>query len=544
MVVVLGFSATFFTRNLSEKRFVDIEKFNMQADFLAESGAHHALSELRERIETDLSSRVAQIASEETIASYYEDEDSLGFLEDFAYAVGGVQFSVEEGEDEATLTVTPLVLINEIDGDYDSRIAVTSAQVPENPGGGDTYIFYYNYATTGTGISSAISPNISKEVTLAGSFSVTVIPDSFANYALFTDTHTTSNNGLVWFASTTNFHGPVHTNDRLGFLGNPSGHFYSEVTQSEQTARFYNNRNYLLLDDDHNGTRDVPVFDSGFERGAGQIELEGSVSSVFMEQQATGPEGAPNPAGIYVPNEDGSLTGGIFIKGNVSNLNLAVVNGNPQYTIAQGSTTKIITVDYDGEGSTTVVEEGEDPVTYTGIPDGTRDEGTIIYSSGLIEGLSGVIDGDTVLSIASGNGDITISDHLRYENYNAGAIPNATGYTNMLGIVSWQGNVCIDTGTPDNIDIHGIIMAPEGEFKVDNHQSRPDQGTLTLLGGVIAEYYGAFGTVGWGGRTGYGRNFAYDDRALSGSIPPYFPMLNTFSSQDEGLYDRPAWRKG
>ena len=545
VVLVLGLSATFFMRSVSEKRFVDVEKFNMQADFLAESGAHHGLSELRERIQTDLSSRISQIVSEATISNYYEDEGgSLEFLVDFAYAPGDTPFYVEEGGTEATLTLDPLVLVTEIDGTYSLKIVVTVAQAPENPPE-DTYVFYYNYATEGIGTSSAISPNIIKQVSLLGSFSITVIPDNLANYALFTVNHETPTHGLVWFVNTTNFYGPVHTNDRFSFAFNPSGHFTHGVTQFEETARFHNNWDNLLLDDDRNEDIDVPEFSQDFDRGVDEIDLELSVDPDDVKLQALGGMGEPSPAGIYVPHdEDNILTGGIYIKGNVSQLELAVVSNNSQYTITQGATTKIITVDYDGEGSTTVVEEGEDPVTYTGIPDGIDDEGIVIYSINKIEQLSGVIHGDSEMSISSEK-DIVISGHLRYEDYDVGPPVNATGFTNILGIISWEGDVRIGTSAPNNVEIHGIVMAPEGVFTVDNYKSRPDQGTLTLLGGVITEYYGPFGTIGWMGRTGYGRNFVYDERVLSGSIPPYFPSLTTFSSQDDGLNvkDRPLWRK-
>ena len=554
----MGLSAAFFMRGTSEKRFVDREKFTMQASFLAESGANHGLSELRERIWIDLSSNVLDdIQSASVVDAYYLviPQTPLQFLRDYAYnktvEPPDPQFVIEG--DEAILDLSPLSLQTDIDGNYASRIIITAPASPdpnypnENPTNPNptenVYVFYYNYVTKGTGSSTATTPNISKDISLLGSFSVTVRPDNLANYALFTVTHTAPNNDLVWFVNTTNFYGPVHTNDRFSFAFNPSGHFTHEVTQFEETARFHNNWDYLLLDDVRNENIDVPEFSQGFERGVDEIDLELSVDPGDVKQQALGGMVEPSPTGIYVPNDGEALTGGIYIKGDVSRLELAVVGNNSQHTITQGSTTKIITVDYDGEGSTTVVEEGEDPVTYTGIPDGIDDEGIVIYSINKIEQLSGVVHGDSEMSISSER-DIVISDNLRYENFVAGPPVNAMGFTNMLGIISWGGDVRIGTSAPNNVEIHGIVMAPEGVFTVDNYKSRPDQGTLTLLGGVITKYYGPFGTVNWEGeRSGYGRNFVYDDRALSGLYPPYFPSLTTFSSSEDGLGNRPLWRR-
>jgi hypothetical protein len=113
----------------------------------------------------------------------------------------------------------------------------------------------------------------------------------------------------------------------------------------------------------------------------------------------------------------------------------------------------------------------------------------------------------------------------------------------MLGIIAWAGDVRIGTSAPNNVEIHGIIMAPHGEFTVDNYDSGASRGTATLLGGVITDFYGAFGQ--FSGTTplhGYGRNFVYDPRVLNGKTPPYFPYLSGFTAQDDlHLDDKLIW---
>ncbi|MDD5355552.1 MAG: hypothetical protein PHY56_03355, partial [Candidatus Omnitrophica bacterium] len=198
VIVVLGLSAVFFLRSVGEKRVVDVEKFNMQADFLAEAGINHGLSELRERIGSDLSSKVQNIRDASTINTYYVSGDSLGFLRDYAYAAGNTQFSVSSGE--AILTLTPLSVVTNVSGSYGAQIVITEAAPPEKIEGTEQdaeYIFYYSYTIKGTGTSTGITPNIVKRIYLSGDFSVRVARDNLAKYALFTNHHTSSSGGAV-----------------------------------------------------------------------------------------------------------------------------------------------------------------------------------------------------------------------------------------------------------------------------------------------------------------------------------------------------------
>jgi hypothetical protein len=263
------------------------------------------------------------------------------------------------------------------------------------------------------------------------------------------------------------------------------------------------------------------------------------VSPDNMQLEALGGMEQPNPAGIYVPtDEEGTtVTGGIYIKGDVSNLQLGVdASNNPQYTITQGSTTDIITVNY--EADTTTVQSGSETETYSGIPDGLHDEGIVIYSENKIDKLYGVVQEDSKVTVSSEK-DIVISNNITYQDYNPGPPINATGYENMLGIISWEGSVRIGTSTPNNVQIHAVVMAPQGVFTVDNYKSRPPQGTATLLGGAITDYYGAFAY----GSRGYFRNFVYDARVLSGTKPPYFPQITNYTAEDSGLEERPVWKE-
>jgi len=80
-----------------------------------------------------------------------------------------------------------------------------------------------------------------------------------------------------------------------------------------------------------------------------------------------------------------------------------------------------------------------------------------------------------------------------------------------------------------------------------DNQGVGGRGTATLLGGVITDFYGAFGLFNGSTGTqlsGYGRNFVFDDRMASGNAPPYFPSLNTFIAFTNDITDKMIWQEG
>lgn len=537
-------TGAYFSSLLSEKRSADSEEFILQALELADAGANHAQSELRERIRTDFKARIAAISSAATIRNYVTNNDPLGFLRNYAYAAGDNQFVVSGNE--ARLTISTLDLTTGVQGSYTATIVIESAGNPSNPSG-ETFIFPYKYSIESQGQITKVSPNIVKNIELLqGSFSLTVRRDTFAKYALFTSHHRTPSGTTVWFTEKTNFSGPVSSNDRLSFANNPSAHFTEEVTQHETKARFYNNGWTVLMAADHNSAIDVPIFDAGFQRGYNLINLPSSVTQTDLKRQAVGGPGEPGGNGIYVPNDGTNVTGGIYIRGNQGQsadnavVTLSGDSNGPIYTITQGATTKTVTVDY--TLNQTRVQTGAATEIYQGIPDGIDNEGVIIYANDDIKSLSGTVQKDSSATV-SGERDIIITNHIQYEQYTPSPL-SAEGYTNLLGILSWGGDVRIGTTAPNNLNIHGVVMAPHGIFTVDNYSVGSPRGTATLLGGAITDFYGAFGTFSGATQiSGYGRNFVYDARMLEGMAPPYFPYLANFTSSDNGgLDNRLVWK--
>lgn len=103
--------------------------------------------------------------------------------------------------------------------------------------------------------------------------------------------------------------------------------------------------------------------------------------------------------------------------------------------------------------------------------------------------------------------------------------------TNVLGILSQQGDVILSGNTPDNLNLHASLMASTGEVHAEDHDTRLRQGDVTLIGNLVENWYGAFGTVGRN-PTGYGRNFTYDQRFAEGTLPPAAPVSPTWAVDD------------
>jgi len=542
--VVMILTSIYFSGLITERKSSETERGGLQALDFAEAAANQGVAELRKRIRVDLKARVALVTNGLTIRNYVTNNDPLGFLANYAYASGQPQFTVSAGV--ASVGISPLSLNSLVPGNFSATINVTAAGAPVNPTN-EVYVFQYNYWIDASGNVNTGVLNVNRQIRLSdGSFSITVRRDNFAKFALFTVHHRTPSGTTVWFTANTNFTGPVATNERFSFANNPSAHFTEEVTQHETRARFYNDNDPILLAADANGTIDVPIFDRGFQRGYGIIDLAPSIGQNDLKYQALGGGSEPGSNGIYVPNNGTALTGGIYIRGNQGNssdnpiINMGVGANGPVYTITRGTTTKIITVDY-AANQTTIQTQGGGTDTYQGIPDGVGDEGILIYINDDVQSLSGTVQKDTGITVSSER-DIVITNHIRYQEYNPSPL-SATGYRNVLGILSWGGDVRISTSAPNNLDIHGVVMAHNGIFTVDNYNVGSPRGLATLLGGAITEFYGAFGTFSGGTQqSGYGRNFVYDSRMLQGIAPPYFPYMTNFTAFESGLDSGLTWR--
>ncbi len=394
----------------------------------------------------------------------------------------------------------------------------------------------YNYLFTinSTGTRGGIGRRM---VQSQGILRVSASRGSFADYLLFTNIHLMADNSQVWFSSTTNFDGRMHTNGEYRFAYKPT--FQDLASSVNSKAWYYNGGGTAKeLAADKNGTIDVPNFYGGFNRGAPSVTLPAdpynqqnaalglSPSSTTAPTTAqirtalgiTSGSGVPND--VYVPNDGSALTGGIYVQGDLTQCSMKVdAAGNQVYLLKQGTSTDTVRVNH-AAGTTTWYNAGTGTShTYSGTMRG------IMFTNGAISDLRGpdrvsgvpppALATDTQMLIAS-TGDIVVQRDVTCKNFDTSS--------NVLGLYTSGGSVRIGTGAPNDMNLDAYVMATgtSGALQVDNYNSGSPRGTFHLRGGAVTKYYGAFGTMNTSGvqQSGFNRDFHYDRRGL---VPPYYP---------------------
>jgi hypothetical protein len=583
LLLVVNFGileAAFIAGTMQGARSAAVEKARSQSFYGAQAGAEAALKMVDTLINNYLQTTILSASPSGVVTDAKAKvlaADGVGWL------VNAVRADLNnDGQQELVLALDgeqALYTFNDatntadyayvLDGvSYNYKITFSEKADPV-PVGTDKWDFSYVFRIESNGVAGALS----SQVALSGDFTVRLQKDNFAKFALCTNSQNSPSGSKVWFTSRTNFYGPVHTNDILNFASNPSGRFQMIVTQGEAMARFYDGGGEALMNNDHNGTIDVPVFEDGFNRGMPDISMAMGTPETSMIKEATN-NSTYNNNGVYLPTTSNgkTLTAGIYVKGDCS-ITMSV-NGQDQaiYSITQtannGSTIrKDIKVDEIAK-TTMLTDYSVSPIktySYIGTPVGVSKSGTLVYVAGAVKAFSGTVQKDTEITVAS-RGDFTITDDVRYAVYTPGVgTPGTTGYVpptadnpnpagaapdNLLGIVSWGGAVHVASTAPNDIDIHATVMALSqnnnaGYFQADAWDSGHVKGTATLLGGLITYDYGAFGQ--FNGQTGqassgYARNFVYDGRMLQGKSPPYYPSLSTFIAFTNDITDKLVWQ--
>ena len=400
----------------------------------------------------------------------------------------------------------------------------------------------YHYVINSTGQDGAIGQ---RAVRSTGNIRLSAQRGSFTDYLMYTNHHTAPGGGAIWFTSRTAFNGRVHTNQKFRFAFAPQ--FGDAVSSVSQTALYYNelggSSSPLDLDADHNGSVDVPVFAGGFQRGVPSVTLPPnafgqlnaalglSPSSTTVPANATinaqlglGSASTPPPAGVYLANSAGAVTGGLFVQGSLDQCLLSIdAAGRQVYVLLQGGSIDSVIVDL-GASLTTQVHNGL-RTTFTGIPRG------ILYVCGGVDDLRGPDrqNGNLVPALANGTqllvaaeNDVILRRDLVCKDYDLAS--------NVLGIYSAGGSVRVGSDAPNDMHLDAFVMAAgsAGVFGVDNYDNHVLRGTFHLRGGMVSEYYGAFGQFdGNTATSGYGRDFAYDGRGL---MPPYYPSSGSFAA--------------
>lgn len=393
---------------------------------------------------------------------------------------------------------------------------------------------------------------------------------SFARYALFTDLHSYGGAGRIWFNERTLFDGPVHTNGNFNFASTPwfGGAVSSAgVTgRGEQGAfgigdRFFtasqllppNQSNAQNPNLDNNGRQNRPVFAEAVpDWRASYIDLP--TNAFDQRALAAGPDGllfgsaleslelfAADAAGD--PIGDGETATYQYIRAT---------------TTGSSPTTTTYRLDASGRLERRSVSGGV--VSWTTL---TTSFNGVIYADEFIRRLEGpdrttASDPDTAGPAIAAFAQLTLvpEDGVRITGDITYEVPPCVGLLewvtvggnrqvnrpvcdemdarNVFGVFAPSSNILIGNdnsasryNAPNDVRIHGSLMASSGVVTVENYNQGSSRGSLELLGGIIEEEYGPFGTFSGSTPTsGYGRSFTYDPRLARGLAPPYFPTVS------------------
>ena len=505
-------------------------------------------------------------------------------------------------------------------------------------------------------VSEGILGNNKRTIVLQGEYQLEMGRGSFAKYALFTNIHETGNGGDIWFTDNTLFDGPVHTNQFFRFY--KDAWFGGGVTSAG-----CNNPSLTGCSGSFN-RQGGEFMNVGFKSVSNLNDpLHPSYTDYLSQTHAPLLTGGVDWEANFVPlpqnnvdQEEAAKIGGIYIDGDIKNLELwagnadgdVVTNGNASYQYAAITYLKEVTEEVSTEvqvqtgttgGGWNWVTSGcgpgyiwqngwrwrnntcqdryvwEDPTpvyetqtvteTVTSMQEVTDtyrysetnpddlyilEEGQdwetewsnaknfygddikhssdkpftgVIFAAGDIEKLEGpdrnpanssnpnnarpALASFAKLTITADN-DIRITGDLKYEDPPCTGSPtrnndrsvtaatcNNLSAQNVLGVYVDDGDLIIghnntdDTlNAPSNVVIHGVLMSGQGSVRVENHNTGAVKGDVNLIGGLIENYYGAFGTFNssTGQSThGYSRKFTYDQRMADGMAPPYFPVI-------------------
>lgn len=369
--------------------------------------------------------------------------------------------------------------------------------------------------------------------------------ESFAKWARFVDRWPSSD--TYTFVDSVILDGPYHINDPLNFYVESS--FYSTsgqppfrgtVSSAAMAGPAYGDGVHYYDSSaapyDYTGNpipgRYERMFSGGraaLQTGVQRIELP--PDSVSQSTSAWGSSQAlPTTDGVYVNANGSTVSGGIYIRGDVAKMQLGVdASGNATVKIQQaGGTTTVTKVTEAGvtapsgalvaSGSTLVVGPGGTEQVLNGQPNG------VIYATGSIQNLSGVNKGAQTIAVdTTANKEIVMGGSVTRADTPPGEPP--TGTQDRLGLVCY--NLRIPSSVPASLSsplqIYAAVMAgrknSDGGVVVDN--TTGPAGRLEVYGSLVESQKHIWGYSP--PTTGYINWRIYFDTLLTNTPPPVFP---------------------
>ena len=576
MAVASAIMVLMFMRTMDDLRHGRDDVAIVQTLLAAQGGSNLA----KAGIENDVKDELASIASSRSstveawsFGSSAADEDAptpTSVSSDLGQVANDLQDVVDDLfcdpialEDGATVTVRVFVTETACSGASTSMsLADIETRLGEprflsgrrrNDGGNQRYALPYVIVSDGQ------LGEFQRRVVTHGEGRFLVGRKSFAQYALFTDEHSFGGAGRIWFTDRTLFDGPVHTNDNFNFYD--SAWFGGPVTSAGDTvygAGAWGYRDGFFDADDLTDqgqspnldytTRNRPVFaESTPDWEAAYIDLP---SNAYDQRTLA------QDSGLYFDFDIDTLE--LYAGDDDANPVAAGEDATYQYIEVEPrfGSTELYRVSPDGELQR--FNPGDFSVPWSTV---NSDFNGVIYSEEYVDRLRGPgrTDGDdpdtagpalasfSQLTLVPAVGARVTGD-LTYEvppcegsleRLADGTVQRPTcdrmDARNVLGVFAPAGDIQIGNynGTssynaPEDVKIHGSLMASNGVVTVEDYNRGSPRGQVELLGGIIEEEYGPFGTFSGStgeSSSGYGRKFTYDPRLADGLSPPYFPTL-------------------
>ena len=385
---------------------------------------------------------------------------------------------------------------------------------------------------------------------------VDVSQDSFAKYLLFrNNTYSPEDaNELVYFTGQDVLNGPVHVNSHFG-LANSAGStptFMDDFTSADGgPPTFYNGASQADYGSIFQADYDFPVdpiplpANSNNQLRAAIGGDESNTSAVTEAELESAWGVSPVGDGVYYSannNAGSSWLGGLFVRGDVDDLQLSVVNNQQRISFTQAGVTTVLQKNNNGTWSVSVNGAlvntlAADP-PFNGM---VYVQGNVLNMVGDGNEAKGDIAEDMQLTLTT-TGDIQINDDLTYSD-DPMSNPDAV---NVLGIYSSGGSILVNGPANDDINIHATIMASqtgEGFGASENRVNKGLNAKINLVGGLIEDQTQIVARFNNDQLiSGYWKNYAYDPRFRDGLAPPYFPLQQGWQVSVSGTDQPGLWR--
>ncbi len=453
-------------------------------------------------------------------------------------------------------------------------------RVGHGPAGLQTYAIPFALVATGR-----LGADFQRNIVIQGEYRFDVGRASFARYAYFTNIDVMQDGRELWFTGDTIIDGPTHTNAHFSFFRNPwfgggvttAGCLRPSADGQRCTGAtrpggifFGVNGGQIVRDTAMRPDAQRPSYINRFGTHAPEFTrgVDWRADFIPLPQNAQDQRAAARGTG--------RPDAGLYFDDDLHRLELwaADANGDPLTRNAQGDWVPAASFQYvraceeAAAASCRLFRVDANRVLQEQVrePDGRvrwvtqpRPFNGMIYVEGRVDRLLGpsratpanpatappAVASFAEITVATED-DIRITGDLRYESPPCAGRPvrnpNGTvtpadcsnlGARNILGVFSQGGDVLIGNHAtdasrraPDNVHVHAVLMSGRGVIQVERFNQPAARGDFVLLGGMIQNNRGAFGTFNAStGRmlTGYNRIYTYDQRLRLGTAPPFFP---------------------